>query len=299
MTNDGQAHSGRAHLWTVDAVLGLSLALMAFTVAQAALPTPPAHTRPAAPAVIQALAQAAPVAPAPALIAFSAPLPGRTVGSPFGRRQLPWEENGRLHAGVDIAANAGQSILASADGVVVRVADDAGYGHFVEVKHAQGLTTLYGHMSRSLAGVVPGAAVKAGAPLGLVGSTGSSTGSHLHFEIRDAQERPMNPEMFLGRQFATSADLPLSAALKLPKGTRMAFVSNIPASKRAMMDARLNPTMAATRTRPLSQANINMIEASLSGSGVVVSQPGQRPHVRFNPVFPPEQPLAPRSDPTL
>ncbi len=94
---------------------------------------------------------------------------------------------------MDIAADAGRPILASADGVVVEVGQDAGYGRYVQVKHAEGLTTLYAHMGRTLPNIAAGVAVKAGTPLGLVGSSGSSTGAHLHFEIRDRRDRPLNP----------------------------------------------------------------------------------------------------------
>lgn len=299
MTNDALALPARAHLWTVDAVLGLSLALMAFTVAQAALPAPPVHTRPpvvAVAAVPQAVA-APPVAAAPELIAFQAPLPGRSIGSPFGRRQMPWEENGRLHAGVDIAADSGQAILASADGVVTRVSQDSGYGRFVEIKHAEGLTTLYAHMGRFAPGVAPGVAVKAGATVGLVGSSGSSSGPHLHFEVRDARDRPMNPEMFLGHSFAEASDLPLKAALRMPRGTRVAFVSAIPASKQALMQARLDPR-SATGPRPDSKAVAAAIEASLATPTMVVDQVAGRPHARISAVFSPKGAEAPRLGPT-
>lgn len=300
MINDASAHPARAHLWTVDAVLGLSLALMAFTVAQAALPTPPVHTRPVVVAVAHVAPQAVaetPSAVAPELIAFQAPLPGRSVGSPFGRRQMPWEENGRLHAGVDIAADSGQAILASADGVVTRVSQDSGYGRFVEIKHAEGLTTLYAHMGRFAPGVAPGVAVKAGATVGLVGSSGSSSGPHLHFEVRDAQDRPMNPEMFLGHSFAEASDLPLKAALRMPRGTRVAYVSAIPASKLAMMQARLDPR-SASGPRPDPKLVAAAIEASLATPTMVVDQVAGRPHARISAVFSLKGSEAPRLDPT-
>ena len=275
-------------------MLGLSLALMAFTVAQAALPTPRVHTRPAATVVVKAVA-APSVAAAPAPIAFEAPLPGHTIGSPFGRRQMPWEENGRLHAGVDIAADSGQAILASADGVVTQVSQDDGYGRFVEIEHAEGLTTLYAHMGRFVPGIVPGVAVKAGATVGRVGSSGSSTGPHLHFEIRDAQDRPMNPEMFLNHSFADASDLPLQAALRMPRGTRVAFVSAIPASKQAIMQTRIDQRSAALRPDPKTVAAA--VEASLGASTMVVDQVAGRPHARISTGFWPKGGEAPRLDP--
>jgi hypothetical protein len=291
------AHSGRAHLWTVDAVIGVSAALMAFTVAEAALPTTPVKPRPIEYVVTPAATPAPAPAPAPepaVLIAFAEPLPGRAIVSPFGRRQLPWEEQGRLHAGVDIAAEAGRPILASADGVVVRVAQDAGYGRFVEVKHAEGLSTLYAHMGKTLPNIGPGVAVKAGTPLGLVGSTGSSTGCHLHFEIRDRQDRPLNPTLFLDRKFATSADLPLREALRIPRGARVAYVSRIPASKRGLMQAKLD---AKLQPKVLPVAAASAIEASLDTNTLALDVQAGRPHARINPVFSPMETEAPRSDP--
>lgn len=293
-------HSGRVRLWTVDAVLGVCAAMMAMSVAQAALPTPLIHTKPVAPAAVVA---AVPVE-SPVLIAFAQPLPGHDIVSPFGRRQLPWEEQGRLHAGVDIDADAGTPILASADGVVVRVGEDGGYGRFVEIKHAEGLSTLYAHMGRFLPKIVSGVAVKAGTPIGLVGSTGSSTGAHLHFEVRDDQGRPMNPTMFLGHRFAEASDLPLSAALRMPRGTRVAYVSRIPASKQAMMQARQDAKSPQSQgqSQSLTQQQLaatSAIAASLDASAVVVDRSSGRPHVRFNPVISEPPVEAPRSDPTL
>jgi murein DD-endopeptidase MepM/ murein hydrolase activator NlpD len=226
----------------MESVLGGAVALVAITVAHASLPDPraavasrPLLARPAAPVV--ARSTAAP-APAPVLIAFDQPLPDGEVGSPFGLRQLPWEAHARLHAGVDLIAPAPEPVLAAADGVVVRVGTDAGYGRFVELKHAEGLSTLYGHLDRFAPGVAVGVALKAGSPVGRLGSTGTSTGLHLHFEIHDRDGRPMNPELFVGRSFARAEDLPLKQARRTPRGVRVAYVSRIPRSKQAAMQAK-------------------------------------------------------------
>ena len=143
-------------------------------------------------------------------ISFEFPLPGYSVNSRFGLRQLTYEPHARIHEGVDIAAPMGSSIHATADGTVSRTGLSSSYGHFVEVAHADGLTSFYAHMSRT-AGLEPGAKVEAGEVLGYVGSTGHSTGPHLHFEIRDAG-KPLDPQAFMGRVFASASDLPLLQA---------------------------------------------------------------------------------------
>jgi hypothetical protein len=271
MADATTAHDGRARHWLVDAAVGGGLALGLISAAHAALPEVES-----APLASRAVVQASPAivrAPeaAPVLIAFRNPLPGYSVGSPFGLRQLPWEEQGRLHAGVDIAAPSGEPILAAADGVVVRIATDPGYGRFVEVRHAEGLTTRYGHMSAFAPNLAPGASVKAGETLGQIGSTGTSTGSHLHFEVRDARDRPMNPELFIDRQFAVAADLPLKQALRTPRLVRVAYVSNIPEAKREQMEAK-QAEIAEVAAASAADAGVD--------TAVTVASDG-RPHARY------------------
>jgi hypothetical protein len=255
LSENGSAALGRMQAWLLDGILGSSMALVAITAAQAALPEHSALLGAPKPAALQVAA--APAEPA-VLIAFTVPVDGAVVDSPFGLRQLPWEGAGRLHAGVDMLAEAGDPVVAAADGVVTEVAQDAGYGRYVEIKHAEGLTTRYAHMAR-FAKIAVGDAVKAGTEIGYVGSTGSSTGAHLHFEIRDAKDRPLNPELFIGQSFASAADLPLKAALRpAHAGVRQAYVSNIPASKRAMMQAKLDLASAVVRRiDPAAQARID------------------------------------------
>lgn len=237
--------------------------LSAFAVAHASLIAPPAQpisqtvrlTKPA-PAPV-----AAPVEEV--LIAFEEPVPGRAIVSPFGLRQLPWEGGGRLHEGVDISADSGLPVIAVADGVVVEAGTKGGYGRFVAVRHAERLTTYYAHLGAIAASVKPGMAVQAGAQIGRIGSTGTSTGPHLHFEIRDAYKRPLNPAMFLGKAFAEAGDLPLDRAKRYSGRVRMAYVSFIPDSKRALMDARNNPPVlvikrATTDAQDLAEAERNL-----------------------------------------
>lgn len=232
------AGHGHARHWARDLFAGGAAALTAITVAHAALPD---RLERLAPARIASPAPVAePVAPPapPPLIAFGEPVPGHDVNSPWGLRQLPWEGHGRLHEGVDIAAPSGEPVVAAADGVIVRAGDSASYGRFVEVKHAEGLTTLYAHLGRLAPTARAGQAVKAGTQVGAVGSSGTSSGPHLHFEVRNAQGEPMNPAYFIGRQFATAEELPLRRAAYVSPKVRLATVSNIPASKRGQMASR-------------------------------------------------------------
>ncbi len=248
LTHESLAMSPRPRGWIDETFLwsasSLSIMAIAATLTTAShWPAYPHRTLAWSPAPAAAAPARAPAPPA-AAIAFGEPAPGYPVISPFGLRQLPWEEAGRLHKGVDIAAPMGTPVLATADGVVMRRGVDGGYGRFVEVAHAGGMNSLYGHLSRFEAR--PGERVKQGQPIGLMGSTGSSTGAHVHFEVHDAEGRALNPQMFIGRSFATLADLPLKAAARLPRGrVRLAFVSYIPPAKAALMLAREEAKAAA------------------------------------------------------
>jgi murein DD-endopeptidase MepM/ murein hydrolase activator NlpD len=110
------------------------------------------------------------------------------ISSGFGQR---W---GRLHAGIDFAARPGSVIRAASNGTVTLARWFGGYGNAVDVDHGGGVMTRYGHASELL--VVPGEYVTVGQPIALVGSTGDSTGPHLHFEVR-IRNTPIDPIPFL------------------------------------------------------------------------------------------------------
>jgi len=240
--------------------------LSAFAVAHASLTSPPASRSAPTQASMIRMPLDRTVQPLEeVLIAFEEPVPGHAVVSPFGLRQLPWEGGGRLHEGVDISADSGVPVIAVADGVVVEAGQKGGYGRYVAVRHAERLTTFYAHLGGIDANVKPGVAVKAGAPLGRIGSTGTSTGPHLHFEIRDAQHRPLNPAMFLGKAFAEAGDLPLDKAKRYSGRVRMAYVSFIPASKRALMDARNDPPLLVVRRKTDDAKDLAEAERNLKG----------------------------------
>ncbi|WP_344647486.1 peptidoglycan DD-metalloendopeptidase family protein [Cryptosporangium japonicum] len=114
--------------------------------------------------------------------------------SDFGWRFDPYYRRAQLHAGTDFAAPAGASIRAAADGVVVRAGWNGGYGNYTCIYHGGNLSTCYGHQSKIL--VWAGEQVSRGETIGLVGTTGASTGNHLHFEVR-VDGNPVNPLGYL------------------------------------------------------------------------------------------------------
>jgi murein DD-endopeptidase MepM/ murein hydrolase activator NlpD len=203
--------------------------------------------RPAPAAVVAPVEKPAPPPPPPALV-FDAPLPGRVVNSPFGLRQMPWEENGRLHEGVDIAAPSGAPVHVATDGVVMRSGVSATYGRFVDVAHKDGFRTFYAHLGRD-AGLGRGTFVKRGATVAYVGSSGRSTGSHLHFELRNKAGKPLNPSLFMGRTFARKADLPLKAAARVGRKVRLAQVSRWPEGVKARIAAQEASQLGGQVTR--------------------------------------------------
>ena len=114
---------------------------------------------------------------------FLWPLNGyNTLTSLFGSRIHPITGKANNHTGIDIPAPAGTAILASKSGVVITSTRNRSYGNYVVVGHSDGTSTLYAHMSSR--SVSQGQTVKQGQVVGRVGTTGSSTGNHLHFEIR-------------------------------------------------------------------------------------------------------------------
>jgi murein DD-endopeptidase MepM/ murein hydrolase activator NlpD len=116
------------------------------------------------------------------------------ISSGFGYRSDPFTGEGAFHAGLDFAGPLGAPVYAAAKGKVSFVGQRQGYGNCVEIDHGNGLVTRYAHMSAFRAHV--GEAVRAGEQIGAIGSTGRSTGPHLHFEVR-INDRPVNPRPFL------------------------------------------------------------------------------------------------------
>jgi murein DD-endopeptidase MepM/ murein hydrolase activator NlpD len=120
------------------------------------------------------------------------PLNLSRVSSRFGMRRHPIMGFMRMHTGIDFAAPAGTPILAAGDGQVVQAGRNGGYGKWVKISHGNGIATGYAHMSRIAAGVKRSARVRQGQVIGFVGSSGLSTGPHLHFELHRGG-KPVNP----------------------------------------------------------------------------------------------------------
>jgi murein DD-endopeptidase MepM/ murein hydrolase activator NlpD len=124
---------------------------------------------------------------------FGWPVVGK-ISSSYGWRRDPVRGGRDFHTGLDIRAPRGRPIVAAAAGRIVHSGWMGGYGRSIVISHPGGTTTLYGHASKLLVGV--GTNVKRGQRIALVGSTGRSTGNHLHFEVRQ-KGRPMNPLKFI------------------------------------------------------------------------------------------------------
>ena len=122
------------------------------------------------------------------------PAPGHVVTSPFGVRTDPLLGTAALHSGMDFRAPVGMPARVTAPGIVVRAGWNGGYGRMVEVDHGKGFTTRYGHLSKILVAV--GQKLAAGEVIGETGSSGRSTGPHLHYEVRRNGEA-LNPLRFL------------------------------------------------------------------------------------------------------
>lgn len=115
----------------------------------------------------------------------------------YGMRRNPFNGEGReVHEGLDIAVDFGTPVTSTADGLVIYAAPHAGYGNLVIVYHSNGITSRYGHLSRI--SLEAGQRVKRGDQVGNAGSTGRSTGPHVHYEIRE-NDQPIDPLRYAGK----------------------------------------------------------------------------------------------------
>lgn len=132
-----------------------------------------------------------------AYIPSGRPVEKLSLTSNFGPRSDPFNGSSRMHKGIDIPGPVGTPIYATADGIVNRSGWASGYGNLVQISHGGGMETRYGHMSKLL--VAENAYVRRGQLIGLMGSTGRSTGSHLHYEVR-VEGAAINPIPFVAGQ---------------------------------------------------------------------------------------------------
>jgi murein DD-endopeptidase MepM/ murein hydrolase activator NlpD len=123
------------------------------------------------------------------------PVAAGFISSYFGERTDPFSGEEGYHKGVDFAGSAGENVVAVAAGVVTWSGQRAGYGNLVEINHGDGYVTRYAHNEKTLVNV--GETVKRGDPVALMGSTGRSTGPHVHFEVL-RNGRQVDPLTFVG-----------------------------------------------------------------------------------------------------
>jgi len=116
------------------------------------------------------------------------------MSSPFGVRSDPFNGRAAMHTGIDLRGDTGEAVHATAAGTVSISGWEGGYGRMVEIDHGNGLATRYGHLSKIEVKV--GQKVRIGEVIGLIGSTGRSTGPHLHYETR-INDTAVNPQKFL------------------------------------------------------------------------------------------------------
>ena len=125
---------------------------------------------------------------------FSFPLRTYRLTSGFGMRKNPVTGNMRFHEGLDLAAPAGTEVYAAGDGIVTEIGEDPIYGNYIVIKHSGDWASLYGHLQK--VGTTLRSAVKSTMIIGWVGSTGQSTGPHLHFELRQ-NGKAQDPDKYL------------------------------------------------------------------------------------------------------
>jgi murein DD-endopeptidase MepM/ murein hydrolase activator NlpD len=152
-----------------------------------------------------------------ALLPHGTPVSEGFVGSGYGMRTDPFTGEMSMHTGVDFAAPVGTPILAAAGGVVVSAEMRPDYGNMLEIDHGKGVSTMYAHTSRML--VKSGDIVRKGQKIAEVGTTGRSTGPHLHFEVH-VNGVPQNPSKYLASLRSGEVGYMLSAAAPAASSTK-------------------------------------------------------------------------------
>jgi murein DD-endopeptidase MepM/ murein hydrolase activator NlpD len=174
------------------------------------------------------------------------PINGARLSSGYGMRRHPILGYSRMHRGTDFAAPTGTPILAAGDGTVVRAGPFSSYGNYVRVRHANGYETSYAHMSRFARGVRSGTRVRQGQIIGYVGTTGRSTGPHLHYEVslRGRQVNPMSLRVANGRNLNGRA-----LELFMIERERIDTLRQVRARENPVQEAVLRPALRPLNTR--------------------------------------------------
>jgi murein DD-endopeptidase MepM/ murein hydrolase activator NlpD len=172
------------------------------------------------------------------------PVDNARMTSRFGMRRHPILGYNRMHQGIDFGAGSGTPVFAAGDGVVVEARRWGGYGNWVRIRHAGGFETGYAHLSRYAKGVRPGQRISQGQVVAYVGSTGASTGPHLHYEIWQHGKR-VNP-----------------VGAKVPQGTVLAG-SELAAfrAQKSRIDQMIAQAEPA-ETQKLAMADIDAVKAA-------------------------------------
>lgn len=167
------------------------------------------------------------------------PINGARISSGFGMRNHPILGYSKMHKGIDFAAAMGTPVYAAGDGILSFVGRKGGYGNYLQIKHNNQYASAYAHLSRFAAGMAPGKKVKQGQIVAYVGSTGASTGPHLHYEIISAgtQVNPANVKFKTGNLLAGNE----LKSFKRNVETLQAQLDKLgkPSGKLAMLDIKL------------------------------------------------------------
>jgi murein DD-endopeptidase MepM/ murein hydrolase activator NlpD len=175
------------------------------------------------------------------------PINGARLSSGFGMRRHPILGYSRMHRGTDFAAPTGTPILAAGDGVIVRAGPFSSFGNYMRIRHANGYETSYAHMSRFGRGMRAGARVRQGQVIGYVGTTGRSTGPHLHYEVmlRGRQMNPMTLRVANGRNLEGRA-----LELFMIERERIDSIRNVRARENASVQQTTAPSRAGAASAP-------------------------------------------------
>lgn len=192
------------------------------------------------------------------------------VSSNFGYRKDPFHGKSKFHAGMDFAAASGTPVYATGDGIVRRARVAGGYGNLVEIENGFGYQTRFAHLSKIM--VREGQFVRRGELVGLVGSTGRSTGAHLHYEVR-INGKPVQPSNHMQIVFTQQPDWRAVYASVSGNGT----------VQTSAYAPRSNPVPSAERPRVTGDIELDFGRGSSRGPSIAMSNSGPGDFGRVTP----------------